>query len=431
MSSAITIPALEWTEKLIKEIGIVTVGGTPRTEIARFWGGDIPWMVSGDVHLKRVLDVPGRITDLGLRHSNATLVEPSAIAIALAGQGKTRGTVALILTKLSTNQSIALIRTKDGIAATEYVFYDLEYRYEELRSRSAGDGRAGLSKALIEEVPVRLPSYCEQVKISEVLASIDMAIAQTEALIDKQQRIKKGLMQDLLTRGVDSHGSLRSESTHEFKNSPLGRIPVEWDFRSLAESTSSLITYGIVQPGANTPDGVPFIQTKNLKQGVLNPDELDRTSQTIHAAYKRSAVHAGDVIVGIRASVGSIVVVPHGAGEMNISRGVARLSPSTDLRGAFLQWVMQSDAVQRAIGVETKGSTYAEITLPALRGILIPIPPESEQDKIAGLLDSAASALTRHESELDKLVSLKRGLMTDLLTARTRVTALLELETTT
>ena len=69
----------------------------------------------------------------------------------------------------------------------------------------------------------------EQIKITKILSTVDQAIEQTEALIAKQQRIKTGLMQDLLTRGIDEDGNLRSEDTHEFKDSPLGRIPVEWE----------------------------------------------------------------------------------------------------------------------------------------------------------------------------------------------------------
>ena len=71
----------------------------------------------------------------------------------------------------------------------------------------------------------------EQTKIAEILSTVDQAIEQTEALIAKQQRIKTGLMQDLLTRGIDENGNLRSEDTHEFKDSPLGRIPVEWELK--------------------------------------------------------------------------------------------------------------------------------------------------------------------------------------------------------
>ena len=76
----------------------------------------------------------------------------------------------------------------------------------------------------------------EQTKIAEILSTVDRAIEQTEALIAKQQRIKTGLMQDLLTRGIDEHGNLRSEETHQFKDSPLGRIPVEWEAKKLGNS---------------------------------------------------------------------------------------------------------------------------------------------------------------------------------------------------
>src|SRR5882724_5164393 len=113
-----------WPEDLIGNLGTVTVGGTPRTSVNAYWGGDVPWMASGDVHLKRITDVSGRITELGLRGSNATLVEPPAVAIGLAGQGKTRGTVALTLCKLCTNQSVALITTKSHKLTIDYLFYD-------------------------------------------------------------------------------------------------------------------------------------------------------------------------------------------------------------------------------------------------------------------------------------------------------------------
>ena len=220
-----------WSQEAIGNIGNVTVGGTPRTSIKEYWDGDVPWMASGDVHLKRITDVPTRITKLGLRFSNATLVEPPAVAISLAGQGKTRGTVALVLCQLCTNQSVALIKGSATRVVTDYLFYNLEFRYEELRSRSAGEGRAGLSKQILEQVPLPLPPLPDQTRIAEILSSVDRTIAQTESLIAKQQRIKTGLMQDLLTRGVTSPGQLRPTRYREpqsYKESALGWIPKEW-----------------------------------------------------------------------------------------------------------------------------------------------------------------------------------------------------------
>src|SRR2546423_904886 len=93
-NSAMPVDALNgpprWIEANLGSVASITLGGTPPTEIAGFWGGEIPWMSSGDVHLRRISEVSGRISDAGLRASNATLVDPPAVAVALAGQGKTR-----------------------------------------------------------------------------------------------------------------------------------------------------------------------------------------------------------------------------------------------------------------------------------------------------------------------------------------------------
>jgi len=105
-------------------------------------------------------------------------------------------------------------------------------RHEEPRFRVASQGSTfeAINSSELGRWPIEYPlDSGEQSKIAEVLSTVDRAIEQTAALIAKQQRIKTGLMQDLLTRGIDAHGNLRSEETHEFKDSPLGRIPVEWD----------------------------------------------------------------------------------------------------------------------------------------------------------------------------------------------------------
>ncbi len=104
----------------------------------------------------------------------------------------------------------------------------------------------------------------EQIKIADILLTVDHAIEQTEALIAKQQRIKTGLMQDLLTRGIDEQGNLRSEETHEFKESALGRIPVEWEVRTLGE-LAVYVGSGITPRGGEsvyTKEGVLFIRSQ-------------------------------------------------------------------------------------------------------------------------------------------------------------------------
>ena len=103
MSTFGTSAMTSWNPTTIGEHTEIVLGGTPSTGVPRFWGGSVRWMVSADVHQHMVKDVPGRITEQGLRSSNATLVDPPTVAVALAGQGKTRGTAALVCVALSTN----------------------------------------------------------------------------------------------------------------------------------------------------------------------------------------------------------------------------------------------------------------------------------------------------------------------------------------
>lgn len=189
----------DWEVVKIGEFTDCTAGGTPSTAIPEYWNGDIPWMSSGELHLKQVYDVSGRITELGLDNSSTSIVPEKSVLIGLAGQGKTRGTVAISRIPLCTNQSIAAV-FPSNLFCSEYLFYNLENRYEELRSLSTGDGgRGGLNLTIIRNLAVPFPSLPEQTAIAQTLSDMDSEIAALEARAAKLAHIKQGLMQNLLT----------------------------------------------------------------------------------------------------------------------------------------------------------------------------------------------------------------------------------------
>ena len=117
----------------------------------------------------------------------------------LAGQGKTRGTVAVSKIKLCTNQSIAAIFPSSE-HSTDYLFYNLDIRYEELRSLSTGDGgRGGLNLTIIRDLKVPFPSLREQTAIATILSDMDEEIQALMKRLSKTLQIKQGMMQELLT----------------------------------------------------------------------------------------------------------------------------------------------------------------------------------------------------------------------------------------
>ena len=137
--------------------------------------------------------------------------------------------------KAALNQHLFKVVEKDGIDRG-FLKSFIEFYLPEITKASHGSTMQHITRKELDRFGASIPlSIEEQTAIAEILSTVDRAIEQTEALIAKQQRIKTGLMQDLLTRGIDPHGHIRSEATHEFKNSPLGRIPVEWGVMTVDE----------------------------------------------------------------------------------------------------------------------------------------------------------------------------------------------------
>lgn len=160
-------------------LGEVTVdiysGATPSKEKREYWvNGTIPWMSSGEVNLGQVYEVEGRITQLGYDKCSTKMVPEGSVVIALAGQGKTRGTVAILRTSVCTNQSLAALVPQKEIVSGEYLYYYLKTQYAKLREVSAGDGtRGGLNLKMLRAYKVVIPSHKAQDQIVSILDRFD------------------------------------------------------------------------------------------------------------------------------------------------------------------------------------------------------------------------------------------------------------------
>jgi len=420
-----------WNEALIGEVADVIVGGTPSTAIPSFWGGTFPWMASGDVHLRHVQDVAGRITESGLRYSNAVMVDPPAIAMALAGQGKTRGTVALTHISLCTNQSVALISPDDKQLDPVFLFQSLIPRYEEMRSRSAGGGRAGLTKAIIERTPVQLPPPAQQRKIARILTTVDNLIEKTEALIAKYQAIKQGMMHDLFTRGVDEHGHLRppyEEAPELYKQSELGWIPKEWRETSVGNELLGIDAgkspdcpdisappgeWGVLKVSAVQPDGFRSIENKL----VPNPVWVNPTYE----------VQEGDLLISRSNTyqlVGLVCLVHSPQPRLMLCDKTLRLRFNPrQATVPFMFWLFQQPVVRRHIEVHATGTSGSmkNISQPVIRSARIMLPPVDEQERITGRIEAIQDSIAAERRTQEKLMIEKTGLMQDLLTGKVRV----------
>jgi type I restriction enzyme S subunit len=328
---------------------------------------------------------------------------------------------------------LALIRPLSSVL-------DSIFLSKQLRSTSAvqyfarmasGSTRFGLSIAAIEGLQIPVPPLPEQSRIATILLTVDRAIEQTSALIAKQQRIKTGLMKDLLTCGIDESGNLRSSATHDFKDSPIGRTPAAWALETLNDCVrpEAPICYGILMPGRGYDNGVPVIKVKDIQGGKIVQDDLLLTDPRIDREYKRSRLQAGDLLVTIRGTTGRIAAVPPELNHANITQDTARVRVKDVHCDRFFRYVLQGSVVQDQISLHTIGQAVKGINIGQVKRLLVVVPPRDEQERIADRLDIIEAMLSNSYTEQLNLRRIKTGLMKDLLSGNMRVTnALVEEE---
>jgi type I restriction enzyme S subunit len=294
--------------------------------------------------------------------------------------------------------------------------------------KASGSTRFGLSIGAIETVEIPTPPKPEQTKIAEIFSTVDRAIEQTEALIAKQQRIKTGLMQDLLTRGIDEHGNLRSEQTHKFKDSPLGRIPVGWEVKSLGQ-VSNLITNGFV--GIATPhytessDGIPYLYGNNIRSNHINIKKVTYVTQKFHSRQHKSQLFPGDMLTVQSGHIGTTAIVPKSLGVSNCHALIITKFKKDILNPHFVSFYCNFCLETGSMFHLFIGSTIKHINTSDFAKFAIPFPSKKEQSNIVDRLFDIGRNSYATEGNLTKLRSLKTSLMQDLLTGKKRVTALL------
>ncbi len=299
-------------------------------------------------------------------------------------------------------------------------------------ARCVGSTQQAISESELAGIVIAVPPPRDQHQIADILDAIETGIHGTEAIIAKLKAVKHGLLQDLLTRGIDANGELRpsqAEAPHLYKESLLGWIPKDWEIAPL-DAVATTVTSGSRDWARFYADsGALFVRIGNLTRENIN----FRFDSTIHVRPPRNAdgqrtrLEPGDILISITADLGIIGVVPDGMGEAYINQHIALVRPSVSgVHPRFVGHYLASQTAQTYIRRLNDSGAKAGLNLPTVRGLLTARPARTEQNLIAERLDEIDNRIRNAIAESAKLRELKAGLMDDLLTGRIRVTPLLD-----
>tara|TARA_R110002073_G_scaffold245043_1_gene407190 strand:+ start:4231 stop:5307 length:1077 start_codon:yes stop_codon:yes gene_type:complete len=321
------------------------------------------------------------------------------------------------------NQHVCIIRVDRKTTEPQYVaaFLESKVGQEQISKRQSGLSREGLNFKQVRAVELPLPPLPEQKKIAEILGSVDEAIQKTQAVISQTERVKKGLLQELLTRGMPGRHT-------RFKKTEIGEIPADWEVVRLEDVAKVFNGKGRKSGGS----WLRVFKTKHVYDGDLRLDQPEYVPDDIAAdvpewAYLRS----GDTVTPnmAHATIGRISFVPRVEEKWACDAQVMvirTLNPKV-INSRYIYEVLSGHRGRTQILGREVGSIFGpargqtHLYPKDVGSIEIALPPENEQSEIASMCEQFDSAIAVNKARLLPLGQIKRGLMNDLLTGKVRV----------
>jgi|SRR5690554_2379650 len=405
-----TVPK-EWQIKTVDEVATVFAGGTPSRSNPDYYEGTIPWVKSGEVNTRLIYRTEETISELAVKESSARWAKRGSVLVAM--YGATAGKAARLMIDATLNQAVSAINGRENTADNWFLLYAIENNTRELLNTVQGSGQPNLSGQLIKTLNLPIPPLPEQQKIAAILSSVDDVIEKTRAQIDKLKDLKTGMMQELLTKGIGHT---------EFTDSPVGRIPLGWNIRSL-KSLCRRITDGTHQSVKTSNSGkIPFLYVSCIRNGEILWDKASGLTESDYTrASKGRVASPGDILYTAVGSYGHAALVETDQ-RFSFQRHIAFIQPDkSTVDPRYLVSVLNSTLGRTQADRFAIGNAQLSVTLGDLGTFMIPTPPLHEQHKIAKTIGAIISNIHEHETKLGSLLNLKKALMQDLLTGKVRV----------
>jgi type I restriction enzyme S subunit len=330
-------------------------------------------------------------------------------------------------------RGLGSFKAKPGVSNTTFLKHAVELNASYLHRRSQGSTFAAVSTDDVKTVPIPVFKPAKQEKIANILGGIDTAIEKTEALIEKYQQIKAGLMHDLFTRGVLPNGQLRPprEQTPElYQKTAIGWIPKAWtvvrmvDLSADRKGSTTIGPFGSDLVAADYRlEGVPIVFVRDVKETGFEWNSETYISEKKAMRLRAHTVKSGEILatkMGLPPCISCLYPdwMPTGV----ITADMIRLSPDVANVDAFwLTTAINQDRVKRQVAAITAGVTRLKVTLADFRGILIAKPELGEQMLISQRLGAVQIKINAEIARVKKLQRQKLGLMQDLLTGKVEV----------
>ena len=390
----------DWDVKKLGEIvNKIVGGGTPSRNIKEYWNGNIFWATVKDFTSFSPHETEETITQKGLNLSASNLIPKGTLIISTR---MAVGKVIIYNVDVAINQDLKAIYTKPDID-TKFLFYCFTNYSEKMDFLASGSTVKGIILEDLKNIQFPYISLAEQKAIAQSLSDVDALITAIDKLITKKRNIKQGAMQELLTgkkrlpgftgdRDVKKLG----EPSQGYKQTELGVIPDDWDVKKLGEVAP--LQRGFDLP---TPQLIKGNYPVVYSNGILN-------------YHNRYQAKSPGVVTGRSGTIGKVTFVKTDYWPHNTTLWV------TDFNGNYPKFIYYLYIFIRLVRFST-GSGVPTLNRNDVHAFKIPLPPLPEQKAIAQILSDMDTEIESLEKTREKYKLIKRGIMQELLTGKTRL----------
>lgn len=396
----------------IKSIADVSSGNTPSRRKSEYWNGSIPWITTGELESGYVTASKECVTEKALKETALKLYHKGTVLIAMYGQGKTRGTAAVLGIEATVNQACAALTVHSG--CSKFLFYQLQNSYHAIRRLSNTGNQENLNAEIIKNFKILWPDELEQQKIATILSTQDKVIELKEKLLVQKRQQKKYLMQQLLT-----------------EKKRLPGFNEKWKVEKFSEIFDFLSTNTLSRD--NLFEGVGAIQNIHYGDILTKFDEVIDLDCVCLPSIKESAipnncatVKSGDIIIADTAedlTAGKAVEVQN-IGDRVIYSGLHTMlcRPKEQLFSeGWLGFYINSEAYHKQLIPYIAGVKVMAISKSNIVKTYIAIPSKAEQAAIVEILSTADHEIDLLQKSIEAEKQKKKALMQLLLTGKVSV----------
>ena len=367
----------------------ISSGGTPRSNVAAYYGGNIPWLRTQEVNFREIWDTGIKITEEGLNSSSAKYIPANCIIVAM--YGATVGRVGINKIPLTTNQACANIEVNDNIAYYRYIYHYLSSQYEYIKSLGAGS-QTNINAGIVKKIKVPIPPLYVQEEIVRILDKFTTLEAELETELDCRKRQYEYYRNQLLSFDMLKRG----QKLNSVSWLTLGEV-----FETRNGYTPSKANAAFWENGT-----IPWFRMEDIRaNGSVLKDSMQHI--TPQAIKGKGLFMAGSIIMATTATIGEHALITVDAlANQQFTNFRVRNSMEDKLLTKFVyyyffvidEWCKQNVNV----------SSFPSVEIERLKKQPFPIPPLAEQQRIVSILDKFEALTTSISEGLPKEIELRR-----------------------